>query len=211
VTGSNHSERARRGRWRSGEQSRQRILAAARSGFARDGFDRTTVRAIAAEARVDPALIHYFFKTKDQLFWAAMKPEEAASRRIAELLDEGVDQLGSRLLAHLLRVWDDADDFEPLVALLRSAPTHDGSAVMLRELIHQRIGARLTQVLCMGDIELRLGLFSSQLIGLLVSRYLLRTEPIASTDPETLVRWLGPVLQSYLTGPAPGAGLDRLP
>jgi AcrR family transcriptional regulator len=205
MTELDHSDRTRRGRWRSGKQSRQRILAAARSGFARDGFDRTTLRAIAAEARVDPAVIHYFFKSKEQLFLAAMRPEEAAGRRIAELLDQGVDQLGPRLLAHLLQVWDAADDFEPLVALLRSAPTHNGSALMLRELIHRQIGARLAQVLGKGDVELRLGLFSTQLIGLLVSRYVLRIEPIASTDAETLVLWLGPVLQSYLTGPAAAA------
>jgi AcrR family transcriptional regulator len=203
VTTRDEPERPRRGRWRSGEQSRRRILAAARAGFARSGFDRTTVRAIAAEARVDPAEIHYFFETKEQLFLAAMKPEEAASRRIAELLDEGVEQFGHRLLAHLLETWDAAADFEPLVALLRSAPTHDGSALMLRDLIHEQIGARLATTLGARDTELRLGLFSTQLLGLLVTRYVLRLEPIASTDPETLVRWLGPVLQGYLTGAAP--------
>jgi AcrR family transcriptional regulator len=203
VTASDDSERPRRGRWRSGERSRRRILAAARAGFARSGFDRTTVRAIAAEARVDPAEIHYFFKTKEQLFLAAMKPEEAASRRIAELLDEDVEQIGPRLLAHVLQTWDATDDFDPRAALLGSAPTHDGSALMLRDLIHDQIGARLATTLGVGDIQLRLGLFSTQLIGLLVSRFVLRLEPIASCDPETLIRWLGPVLQDYLTGPAP--------
>jgi AcrR family transcriptional regulator len=78
VTGSDGEKRPRRGRWRSGEQSRRRILAAAKAGFARQGFDRTTVRGIAAEARVDPAEVHYFFKTKEQLFQAAMEPEQAA-------------------------------------------------------------------------------------------------------------------------------------
>ncbi len=203
MAASDDSERPRRGRWRSGEQSRRRILAAARAGFARSGFDRATVRGIAAEARVDPAVIHYFFKSKEQLFLAAMRPEEAAGRRIVELLDEGVEQFAPRLLAHLLGVWDAADDFEPLVALLRSAPTHDGSALMLRDLIHEQIGARLTTALGVRDVELRLGLFSTQLIGLLVSRYVLGIEPVASTDPETLVRWMGPVLQAYLTGPPP--------
>jgi AcrR family transcriptional regulator len=203
------ADRRRRGRWRSGLQSRQRILAAARSAFARDGFERTTLRAVAAEAGVDPAEIHYFFKTKEGLFTAAMTAPAAAKTRIAELLADGVEQLAPRLLAHVLSRWDAAGDVDPLIALTRSAPTHGGSAAMLRDVIHEQIGAHLTQVLHVGDIELRLGLFSSQLLGLLMTRYVLRTEPMASAHPETLVAWLGPVLQSYLTGPAPSPESGR--
>jgi AcrR family transcriptional regulator len=194
---------ARRGRWRSGEQSRQRVLSAARSRFASDGYDRTTVRAIATEARVDPSVIHYFFGTKQQLFAAAMRMPEAAVERISTLLDLGLDDFAPRLLTHFLRLWDAAEDFEPLVALVRSAPTHGESATMLQHLIHEQLGVRLARSLSAEDAALRVGLFSTQLIGLAVSRYLVRTEPITSADPQTLVRWLGPVLQGYLTGPAP--------
>ena len=200
---------ARRGRWRSGEQSRRRILEAARECFGRRGYDRTTIRAIAAEADVDPAVIHYFFKTKEGVYEAAMRSVEAAGERIAELLDEGVDQLGPRLLMHFLERWDAAGDVEPLVALVRSAPTHDESAAMLRRLIREQIGARLEAQLGTPDAGLRVGLAGSVLLGVAAGRYLTRTEPLASADRETIVAWLGPVLQGFLTGPSPDGDQER--
>jgi AcrR family transcriptional regulator len=201
----------RRGRWRSGERSRRRILSAAIARFARDGFDRTTLRAIAADARVDPAEIHYFFQTKELLFAAAMQSPEAASRRVHQMLDEGIHGFAARLLAYLLQAWDTADDVDPLIALFRSAPTHAGSAIMLRELVHAQIGARLAELLGTGDVQLRLGLFSAQLIGVLHSRYILRLEPIASADRELLIAWLSPVMQGYLTGPRPSTTTPATP
>jgi len=193
----------RRGRWRTGEQSRERVLTAARACFGRDGYDRTTLRAIAARARVDPSIIHYFFGSKQQLFTAAMSTPEPALVMISTLLNQGLDGFAPRLLARFLQMWDTAENFEPLVALVRSAPTHGTAASMLQRLIHEQLGARLAERLPPEDAALRVGLFSSQLIGIAVSRYLVRTEPIASADPRTLVRWLGPVLQNYLTGPVP--------
>jgi AcrR family transcriptional regulator len=193
----------RRGRWRSGAQSRERILTAALANFARDGFERTTMRAIAADARVDPAEIHYFFKTKEGLFAAALSQPEAVKTLLVELLRDGIDELAPRLLAHVLRRLDAPESVDPLIALVRSAPTHAESVAMLRETFHEQIGAHLTEVLHIDDVEVRLGLFSTQLIGLLMSRYVLRLAPIASAEPEALVAWIGPVLQGYLTGPAP--------
>lgn len=181
-------------------QSRQRILDAARSRFAGEGYDRTTVRAIAEDARVDPAMVYYFFGSKDRLFAAAMKLPGSPREPLASLIETGLDDLGPRLVRRFLELWDSAEDFEPLVALFRSAPTHDQSASMLRDFLQREISDPLVRALDTPDARLRVGLVGTQLIGLAGARYLIRIEPIASANQDELVGWLGPILQHYLTG-----------
>lgn len=193
----------RRGRWRSGQQSRQKILDAARARFAAEGYERATVRTIAADAGVDPAMIHYFFGSKDELFAAAMRMPGSPRQPVADLFARGPDDLGTRLVRRFLEVWDASNDIEPLLALARSARTHEQSAAMLREFIDQEFTMQIAQWLDTDDARLRAGLIGSQLFGLAVARYAVQLEPIASADHDTLVAWLGPLLQSLLTGPAP--------
>jgi AcrR family transcriptional regulator len=199
----------RQGRWRSGMHSRQQVLDAARARFAGDGYERATVRAIAADAGVDPSMIHYFFGRKDELFAAAMRMPASPRTPIAALFAGGVDDLGPRLVRRFLEVWDDAEDIEPLLAMARSARTDDQSVAMLREFIAQEFTTQVAQRLDATDARLRAGLVSSQLLGLAFARYGVGLEPVASADHDTIVAWLGPILQNLLTGPAP-AGSDRV-
>ena len=193
---------SRPGRWRTGERSRRRILDAARASFAEHGYDRATIRRIAATAQVDPAMVYYFFESKSRLFSAALDMPVNPAERVASVLADGLDGLGERIVRHFLDVWDHAPTTERLLALLRSAPTDERSATMLTEYIEREIVTRIA-----ADVpepaRLRAELVGSHLMGLMLARYVVRIEPLASTPLDTVARWMGPTLQRYLTDPAP--------
>lgn len=191
---------ARPGRWRTGEESRRRILEAARSCFGKHGYDRATIRAIASEANVDPAMVHYFFGTKARLFSVAMELTPNVPERLTSQLAAGVDGLGERLVRHFLEVWDEQAGLEPLLALMRSAPADDRSASMFAEFVKREIVARLGDTIGGPDAYLRAELIGSHLLGLALMRYILRLEPLAAVPPQTIAAWMGPTLQHYISG-----------
>lgn len=193
--------RQRPGRWRTGEESRRRILDAARACFGELGYDRATVRQIASRARVDPAMVYYFFATKSGLFATAMEFPVNPAGQIASLLADGVDDLGSRIVRHFLAVWDGAGTVGPLFALLRSAPTDERSATMLGQFVQRELVAQLRRAIGGRDAELRAELVGSHLMGMALARYVVRIEPLASAPADAVVRWMGPVLQRYLDRP----------
>jgi AcrR family transcriptional regulator len=201
MTAEESQERGRRGRWRTGERSRRRILDAARSSFAERGYDRATIRQIAAEAQVDPAMVYYFFETKSRLFTSALSMPVNPAERIESELAEGLDGMGERIVRHFLGVWDEAPTIEPLLALLRSAPTDERSAAMFNEYIEREIVGRLATAVS-EPARLRAELVGSHLMGLALARYVVRIEPLASTPAGAVAVWVGPTLQRYLTGPA---------
>lgn len=207
------SEPVRPGRWRTGEESRRRILDTARACFGERGYDRTTIRAIAAEANVDPAMVHYFFDTKAHLFSAAMEIPVNIAERIGTELEGGIDGLGERLVLHFLRIWDAQADYEPLLALMRSAPTDNQSASMFKQFVEKVIVARLRTTIKGRDAHLRTELVGSHLMGLALARYVIRLEPLASTPPRKIASWMGPTLQSYISGEQGGdiAGKGDVP
>jgi AcrR family transcriptional regulator len=190
---------ARPGRWRTGDESRRRILDAARSSFGKHGYDRTTIRAIATEANVDPSMVHYFFDTKARLFSVAMELPKNVPERLAAQLGGGLDGLGERIVRHFLEVWDDEAAVGPLLALMRSAPTDDQSASMFVEFMKREIVVRLRDTIGGDDAELRAELIASQLIGLALMRYVVRLEPLASTPPQAIATWMGAALQQYIS------------
>ena len=187
----------------------QPILAAAiadhptaREQFAERGYDSTTIRSIAGEAGVDPALVHHYFGSKDQLFALAVQFPMVPSEFVPQLVVGGVDGLGERLLRRFLEL--SSRDPAPIVGLIRSATSHEYAARMLREFLTREVLERLAQALEMPQPRLRAALVASQLVGLAVIRFVIRLEPIASADPEILVACYAPTLQRYLAGPLPG-------
>lgn len=192
--------RKRPGRWRSGEESRQRILDAARTSFAQHGYDRATVRRIAEAARVDPAMVYYFFQTKSRLFAAAMALPVNPADKVASILEDGLDSFGVQIVRHFLHVWDEEGSFAPMLALMRSATTDEHSAGMFREFVQHEILARVRATIGTPDAHLRAELVGSHLMGIALARYVVRLEPLASTDPDTIAAWVGPSLERYLTG-----------
>jgi AcrR family transcriptional regulator len=186
--------------------NRAAILAAAREQFAERGYDGATIRGIAARAGVDPALVHHYYGSKAELFAAALQLPVNPGAVLDDALRGGVDGLGERLVRRFLDLWSsDAEEMgSTIVGLLRSATTNDDAARMVREFVTREALGRIAQALDVPQPRLRAALAGSQIIGLALARYVVRVEPIASADVETLVACYAPTLQRYLTGPLPG-------
>lgn len=194
-----HSSAARPGRWRTGAESRQRILDAARALFGEHGYGDTTVRAIAADAGVDPAMVFYFFGNKQGLFVAAIEMSAQVPPAIESIFTGGLDGIGERIIRTLVETMD-ASDRTPLAILARSAQANDQSEMLLREYIDREITGRLAALLSTPDAAIRAGMANVQILGLAVARYAVRIEPIASASIDELVRRFGPLVQHCLTG-----------
>ncbi|GII22122.1 TetR/AcrR family transcriptional regulator [Planosporangium mesophilum] len=199
---------ARTGRRPGNQDTREAILAAARQAFAEHGYDKASIRHIATSAGVDPALVHHYFGAKEQLFLAVMEAPIDPGKAIGEVLAGGLDGVGERLIRMFLTVWDSPAGV-PAAALIRSAVSHDWSARMLREFVTSQILRRVIGGLDLDPKEgpLRASLVASQLVGLIMARYIVKIEPIASAPRETLVANVAPTIQRYLAGPL--EGLDR--
>ncbi len=180
------------------------MLTAARAAFAERGFDGATIRGIATAAGVDPALVHHYFGNKDKLFLAAIEAPANPAELLPEVLAGGRDNLGENIVRLLLRVWD--GPMRPAaLALVRSAVGNEWTAKLLREFLVSQVLRRVVGTLDMPvrEREARGSLAASQLIGLVMARYVLRVEPLASASPETIVAAVGPTVQRYLTGDVP--------
>jgi AcrR family transcriptional regulator len=198
------AEAPRAGRWRTGQQNKQRIIDAARDRFMREGYEQATVRAIAADAGVDVAMVYYFFGNKEGLFTAsALTGPEHPLHQLATLLDEGAEQIGQRLVRRFLEHWDDGGVYEPFLTLWRSAAIQPRARQVLHDAMAGPIAERVAAEFGVADAELRVELVASHLAGLAFARYQLRIEPIASSSVEQLVGWVGPTVQRYLTDPDP--------
>ncbi|MER7862433.1 TetR/AcrR family transcriptional regulator [Amycolatopsis sp. WAC 04197] len=199
-----HENNRRSGRWRTGAESKQRILRVARELFHEHGYGGTTVRMIATAAEVDPAMVFYFFGTKQGLFSAAIEISGDVPPAVEALFDGGLDGIGERLVRTLVENLDKSDR-TPLMMLTRSAPTDSRAEALLREFIDREITGRLAALLDTPDAAVRAGMVNVQILGLAVARYLMRIEPIASSSVDELVATFGPLVQHCLTGPAPRA------
>jgi AcrR family transcriptional regulator len=181
--------------------TRDAVLTAARQAFAEKGFDGATIRGIASAAGVDPALVHHYFGSKDKLFLAAIEAPANPADLLPEALAGGRDALGHNVVRLLLRVWD--GPMQPAaLALVRSAIGNEWTAKLLREFLVTQVLRRVVGTLDMPvrEREIRGSLAASQLVGLVVGRYLLKLEPLASASPEWLAATIGPNVQRYLTG-----------
>lgn len=179
--------------------TRDAILDAARTAFAELGYDGATIRAIAARAEVDPALVYHFHDSKEALFTAAMQLPFRPSEVIPSLLHGDPDTLGERLLRFFLGVLDQPG-ISPFVALLRSASSNEQAATMLRQYLTGEVLGRIARSLGTSQPRLRATLVGSQMAGLAMIRHILRVEPLASADQDTVIACIAPTLQRYLTG-----------
>jgi AcrR family transcriptional regulator len=193
----------RPGRPRGTSDTRDRILANARELFARNGIDKTSIRAIAAAAGVDSALVHHYFGTKQQLFTAAINIPIDPMSILVPLRDTPVEELGHVLPAILLTLWD-SEIGAGLIATVRSLLT--GSEVslvrsFLQEIITSEVAPRVDNP--PGSGRLRVQFVASQLMGVVVARYIVGVEPFASLPPQVVAETIAPNLQRYLTGDLP--------
>ena len=186
--------------------TREAILDAARSQFADFGYEGATIRAIAAAAAVDPALVHHFYGSKESLFAAAMQlpvvPSEVITGAISpETLRPG-ETLGQHMVRFALALWD-THEMRPFQALLRSALTSESAAAMLREFLAEAILGPVASVAKdsdPGQTPFRASLVASHMVGIILTRYVLKIGPIASASADELATAVGPSLDRYLTG-----------
>jgi AcrR family transcriptional regulator len=184
--------------------TRAEILDAARRTFGERGYDGTTIRAIAAAAGVNQALVHHFFGTKEQIFIASVDFPVDPAVVLPVLLDGPREQFGERLARFLLSVWGDPVARAPLLALLRSSTGNEQAAAMLRDLLGQVLFGRVATAT--GASTLRISAAAGQAVGLMLLRYVVRVEPLASAPDEEIVAILAPEIQACIpdeAGPPP--------
>ncbi len=191
----------RRSGRRPGESStRDGILEAARASFAEHGYDRATIRDIAARAEVDPALVIHYFGSKDALFAEALRLPLQPGEVFARGMAAGPDQLGATVVRTFLESWEPPERRVRLMAMLRSALTNEAAMGMTRDLLVREVFGPITEALGVPDAQLRATLVGSQFIGLSVMRYIGHIEPLASATVDELVAAIGPTVQRYLAG-----------
>jgi AcrR family transcriptional regulator len=179
-------------------RSEATILEAARELFAAEGFERTTIRGVAARAGVDPALVMQHFGSKEGLFAASSR----WNTEHQSILTATTDRMPAAAITDMLAHFEQAEDREAAVALMRSCLTHPAALVVMRdEVMCERKNAVAAQ-LAGPDAELRAGLFAACMIGLGMARYVIKLEPVASASPDELRALMEPVLQALLDPPS---------
>jgi AcrR family transcriptional regulator len=195
--------RKRPGRPPGTSDTRERILANARELFARNGIGNTSIRSIAAASGVDSALVHHYFGSKEQLFAAAVHIPIDPMQIIGPLREVPLDQLGLTLPSLLLPLWDSPLG-QGFIATLRSLLAGDDVTLIrsfLQDVITAEIGPRVDDPLGSGPI--RVQFVASQLLGVVMARYILELEPFRSLPVEQVAQTIAPNLQRYLTGELP--------
>ncbi|MFG3101178.1 TetR family transcriptional regulator [Streptomyces sp. NPDC048182] len=193
----------RTGRRPGTSESRDTILRAARQRFAEHGYDGVSLRSVAKTAEVDPALVVYFFESKEGLFTAAMRDALPPETLLDEVLAGPVEECGQRLVAAFLQRWETEPTRDKLRSILRSAVSHAASAEVVRGFIAEEVLDPLAKTLGGDNPRVRAGLVGSQLIGLALTRYVIEIDPLAGVDAAHLARVVGPTVQRYLTGELP--------
>lgn len=188
------------GKLRRSDRTREAILQAARVRFAADGYERTTIRAIAAAATIDPSMVMRYYGNKVGLFAAAADFDLA----LPDLSRVPKDRLGAAAVEHFLSRWEGQQSSDALRVLLASAPTNPAAAKQM----HAIFATQLEPVVAAAnpgggvdgesDAATRAGLIATQMLGLALCRYVLRLPPVVDLDHDGLVRWLAPVVQHYL-------------
>ena len=181
--------------------TREAILAAAKEAFSAQGYAATSLRGVARAAGVDPSLVTHYFGSKDGLFEAALALPVEPTALVDAVLSGPTSQLGERIVRTFLLVWDSTPGQGPMLAMLRSAVSHEDSAATLRDLLLRAVLRPVTRGAGADEPDRRAALLASQVIGLAMTRYVLKLEPIASASADELAPVMGKTLQRYLTGP----------
>jgi AcrR family transcriptional regulator len=176
------------------DRTRQAIEAAARKLFSANGFDRTTVRDIAAEAGIDPALVIRYFGSKDELF--ALVAQFDLKLPDLSAVDPAV--MGETLVRHYIRVWEGEIGPQGLPVLLRSAASNDKAAGHMREIFRTQVLPAVARVTGRAEAPERAALVASQLLGMALCRYILKMPPLVAMPHEALIVEVGRAIQGYL-------------
>jgi AcrR family transcriptional regulator len=191
---------------RKSERTRAAILAAARDLFAEHGYDRTTVRDVAARAATDPSLVIRYFGSKEQLFAKAA----VFDLRLPDLGAVDRREVGQVLVRHFLDTWEGVNGNSGLPVLLRSAASNEFAAEMVLEIFASQVMPALARI-APADVRERAGLIATQILGLALCRYILKLQPVAEMGRDDVIRWVGAVVQHYACGDREGPSAHSLP
>lgn len=192
---------AARGRRSGATASRDHILDAARRLFAEHGFEGTSLRQVARAAGVDPAMVHHYFKGKDELFALSVELPADPEQVLSGVVDSDPERRGELVVRAVLRLWE--SPAQPgLVAFFRGTLGSRAKTSLLREMVTRAVISRIMAGLpgSPEDLALRGDLVATQMVGLMMVRYVVRLEPLASAPAEDVVRLVAPNVQRYLTG-----------
>lgn len=163
-----------------------------------------SIRQIATSAGVDPALVHHYFGSKEQLFLAVVQPPIDPATLLPQILAGGIDDLAERIVRTFLSIWEGPISGPALRSLVRGAVSHHVTGRLVREFFATQIVRRVIRELDTdidpAELPLRASLVASQMFGLALARYILEFEPLASASEEMVVAAVAPTIQRYLTG-----------
>ncbi|WP_190264411.1 TetR/AcrR family transcriptional regulator [Glutamicibacter nicotianae] len=179
------------------------ILRAASKEFSHAGYEAASLRSVARRAGVDPALVHHYFKDKDDLFVQTMHIPVNPGEIIAQAATAPLEQMGEALVRALLTTWRKPAFRTAATAMIRGLISSSSATKILRPLLQKEIFSRLGSRLPEDSAEPRVALVASQIIGLIVARYIIDLEPLASMDDEQVIELVAPAIQRYLTGELP--------
>lgn len=177
--------------------TRDRILLQARRIFSELGFENTTIRAVAAAAKIHPSMVMRYYHSKEELFATA----SAVNFRLPDLIAIEPGKRGEALVEHLLEHWEGESTSHELQVLLRAAGTHDLARNRFVEYVQQKAVPAIKKVLAKDRQEERIGFILIQIAGLVVSRYLFAYAPVVAMNRRQIIRTVGRVLQEYISGP----------
>ncbi|MFI1923906.1 MULTISPECIES: TetR family transcriptional regulator [unclassified Streptomyces] len=182
---------------RRSDTTRTAILDAARERFAADGYERATIRAIARDASIDPSMVMRYYGSKEGLFAAAV----AVDLKLPDLTALPREEIGRALVTHFVDMWEEN---EVLTALLRVGVTNEAGAERMQGIFRDQL-LPVARTVCPDpeQVPARAALCSTQLLGLALTRYVLRFPPVVTLAREEAVAWLAPTVQRYLTAPHP--------
>lgn len=204
-TSAEFEEQGRRTGRRPGvNRTRETIAAAAATLFAEQGFDRTSVRAIAREAAVDPALVTHYFGSKQRLFIEVSRFPIEPELLVQQVVTGDRDGVGIRLATLVVGVLESPEGRGRITALVRAAASEPAAAEAMRHLIEAGVIGPIARALGSDRPELRATFAGSQFVGLVMARYIVGVQPLASAPADEVARTIAPVLQHYLTEPLDG-------
>jgi len=178
--------------------TRDAILAVARRQFATRGYDATSLRAIAAEAKVDPALLIHYFSSKEGLFASATGLPPGMPVMFESLATLPIPDAAEALVRTYLQVVDSDKSRNAILALVRSAVSNDKAAAMFREFVTAALLTAVARLTSHPDAHLRASLIAAQLVGIAMLRHVIRLEPIAQASPDQIATLVAPVIEQYL-------------
>jgi AcrR family transcriptional regulator len=182
---------------RRSDATRSAILMAARERFAADGYERATIRAIAADAGIDPAMVMRYYGSKERLFAAAAEFD----LRLPDVATMPRTQVGIRIVGHFLKRWEED---ETLMALLRAAVTNQAAAERVQAIFADQVAPAVASLHAdPAQAQIRAGLLGAQMLGLALCRYVLKVPPVMAMTHADVIAWLAPTVQRYLTAEHP--------